>query len=200
MAEEKGSIHAVRFPMASSRCIRQTKAIIENYELLNYLVIHLITSRKDLGEIMTDEVQQELAKFPTTMEYKGVGIRFVSLLIDSIIISLLIGMIGTIFGVSMMKLGMIPWWWGLFYFIIYIAYFTIMEGHNGQTIGKMITKIRVVREEDCGKIDMARSFKRNILRIIDGLLTYLVGAVLIWRSDKKQRLGDSIAKTLVIKA
>ncbi|MCJ7444516.1 MAG: RDD family protein, partial [Methanotrichaceae archaeon] len=65
---------------------------------------------------------------------------------------------------------------------------------------KMITKIRVVREEDSGKIDMAQSFKRNILRIIDGLLTYLVGAVLIWRSDKKQRLGDSIAKTLVIKA
>jgi hypothetical protein len=64
-----------------------------------------------------------------------------------------------------------------------------MEGHNGQTIGKMITRIRVVREEDGGKIDMERSFKRNILRIIDGLIAYLVGAVLIWRSDKKQRLG-----------
>jgi len=152
------------------------------------------------GEIMAGEVQQELAKLPMAIEYKGVGIRFVSLLIDSIIISILMGMIGTILGFSMMKLGMVSWWWGLFYFIIYIAYFTVMERHNGQTIGKMITKIRVVREEDGGKIDMAQSFKRNILRIIDGLLTYLVGAVLIWRSDKKQRLGDSIAKTLVIKA
>ena len=133
------------------------------------------------------------------MEHKGVWIRFVSLLIDSIIITLLIGAIGTIFGFSM-KLGIIPWWWGLIYFLIYIAYFTIMEEHNGQTIGKMITRIRVVREENGGKIDMERSFIRNILRIIDGLINYLVGAVLIWRSAKKQRIGDSIAKTVVIKA
>ena len=100
----------------------------------------------------------------------------------------------------MMKLGIIPWWWGLIYFLIYIAYFTIMEGHNGQTIGKMITKIRVVREEDGGKINIEQALIRNILRIIDGLINYLVGAVLIWRSEKKQRLGDSIAKTMVIKA
>ena len=78
--------------------------------------------------------------------------------------------------------------------------FTIMEGHNGQTIGKMITKIRVVREEDGGKINIEQALIRNILRIIDGLINYLVGAVLIWRSEKKQRLGDSIAKTMVIKA
>lgn len=86
-----------------------------------------------------------------------------SLLIDSIIIIILIGMIDAIFGFSMMRLGIIPWWMGLFYFIIYIGYFTIMEGHSGQTIGKMITRIKVVREEDGGKIDMERSFKRNIL-------------------------------------
>ncbi|MDD1757542.1 MAG: RDD family protein [Methanotrichaceae archaeon] len=149
---------------------------------------------------MAGEASQELAKLPPAIKYEGVGIRFVSLLIDSIIINILMGMIGTILGFGMMKLGIISWWWGLIYFLIYIAYFTIMEAHNGQTIGKMITRIKVVREEDGGKIDMERSFKRNILRIIDGLIAYLVGAVLIWRSDKKQRLGDSIAKTLVIKA
>lgn len=60
-------------------------------------------------------------------------------------------------------------------------------------------KIRVVREDDGGKIDIERSFKRNILRMIDGLIAYLIGAVLVWRSAKKQRFGDSIAETLVIK-
>jgi len=164
------------------------------------LLIHIGTSWKNLGEIMAGEASQELAKLPPAIKYEGVGIRFVSLLIDSIIINILMGMIGTILGFGMMKLGIISWWWGLIYFLIYIAYFKIMEAHNGQTIGKMITRIRVVREEDGGKIDMERSFKRNILRIIDGLIAYLVGAVLIWRSDKKQRLGDSIAKTVVIKA
>jgi uncharacterized RDD family membrane protein YckC len=149
---------------------------------------------------MAGGVQPEVTASSITMEYKGIGIRFISLLIDGIIIAILIGIVWTIFGFSMMKLGTIPWWWGLIYFIIYVTYFTIMEGHNGQTIGKMITKIKVVREEDGEKIDMARSFKRNILRIIDGLIGYLVGAVLIWRSAKKQRLGDSIAETVVIKA
>ena len=47
---------------------------------------------------------------------------------------------------------------------------------------------------------MKQAFTRNILRVIDGLLIYLIGAILIWKSDKKQRLGDSIAKTVVVKA
>ena len=149
---------------------------------------------------MAGDVQQELAILPAKMEYQGVGIRFVSLLIDGIIISIISFMTWIAFGFGILMLGIIPWRWGLFNFIIYVAYFTLLEGYNnGQTIGKMITRIRVVREEDGGKIDMERSFKRNILRIIDGLIAYLIGAVLIWRSDKKQRLGDSMAKTLVIK-
>ena len=63
----------------------------------------------------------------------------------------------------------------------------------------MVTKIKVVRE-DGGMINMNQAFTRNILRIIDGLLAYLIGAILIWRSEKRQRLGDSIAKTVVVKA
>jgi uncharacterized RDD family membrane protein YckC len=153
-----------------------------------------------LGKNMADEAQQELAILPAKMEYQGVWIRFLSLLIDSIIISIISFMIWIMFGFGIIMLGTIPWHWGLMNFIIYAAYFTVLEGYNnGQTIGKMIARIGVVREEDGRKIDMERSFKRNILRIIDGLIAYLVGAVLIWRSDKKQRLGDSIAKTVVIK-
>ena len=90
---------------------------------------------------MASEVRPALTDSSISMEYRGVWIRFVSLLIDSIIITLLLGAIGTNFGLSIMKLGIIPWWWGLIYFLIYIAYFTIMEAHNGQTIGKMITKL-----------------------------------------------------------
>jgi uncharacterized RDD family membrane protein YckC len=98
-----------------------------------------------------------------------------------------------------MERGTMPWSWGLFYFIFYIGYYTYLEGSRGQTIGKMITKIKVVRED--GKpIDMNQAFTRNILRIVDGFIGYLIGAILIWRSDKKQRLGDRVAKTIVVKA
>ena len=143
--------------------------------------------------------QPVMEKPPMTMEYQGIGIRFVSLLIDSIILSIIIGVVGSIIGFGIMERGMVPWWLGLLYFIIYIGYFAYLEGSRGQTIGKMITKIKVVRED--GKpIDMNQAFTRNILRIIDGLIVYLIGAILIWRSNKKQRLGDNIAKTVVVKA
>jgi uncharacterized RDD family membrane protein YckC len=136
---------------------------------------------------------------PEGMAYQGIGIRFVSLLIDSIIIGFIFGALGTILGVGMTESGMVLWFWGLFYFVFYIGYYTYLEGSRGQTIGKMITKIKVVRE-DGSPIDMNQAFTRNILRIIDGIIAYLIGAILIWRSDKKQRLGDSVARTVVVKA
>jgi len=45
--------------------------------------------------------------------------------IDSIIIALLIGMVGTILGFSIMRLGIVPWYMGIFGFIINIGYFTV---------------------------------------------------------------------------
>ncbi len=148
--------------------------------------------------IMADEASVEV-KDPGQMEYKGIGIRFVSLLIDTIVLGLIFSALGSILGVRGMQGEMIPWYWGLLYFVIYIAYFTILEGSKGQTVGKMITRIKVVRE-DGRPIDMNQAFTRNFLRIIDGVFGYLIGAILIWRSDKQQRLGDSMARTVVVKA
>ena len=80
----------------------------------------------------------------------------------------------------------------------------MLEGTAGATVGKLVCKIRVKKEngDACG---IWKAFVRNILRIVDGLAFYLVGILLIVvgilliaRSDKKQRLGDKIAKTIVI--
>jgi uncharacterized RDD family membrane protein YckC len=148
------------------------------------------------GRDMTNLDQTDSAT-PVRMEYQGIGIRFVSLVIDSLIISAIFGALATVLGVGMMRHG--SWSVGLLSFAFYIAYYTYLEGTRGQTIGKMVTKIKVVRE-DGTPIDMEQAFKRNILRVIDGLFAYLIGAILIWRSDKQQRLGDSVAKTVVVKA
>jgi|GEM_PF-1078764 len=139
---------------------------------------------------------------PYAMNYQGVGIRFVAILIDSIILGIIIGILGAIFGANNNVSGMYPYyglgWFNILSFIIYILYYTLMEGSRGQTIGKMITKIKVVRE-DGRPIDIGTAFIRNILRIIDGLIFYIIGAILIWTSPKRQRLGDRIAKTVVVK-
>ena len=147
---------------------------------------------------MADEIELEV-NIPEQMEYQGIGIRLVSLVIDSIIFGLIFGALENISGAGGMQRDMFPWYWGVLYFVIYITYFTLLEGSKGQTVGKMITKIKVVRE-DGSPIDMSQAFTRNILRIIDGLFAYLIGAILIWRSDKQQRLGDRVARTVVVKA
>ena len=151
-----------------------------------------------MGEIMAD-LDEMSSENRIPMNYQGIGIRFVSLVIDSLIFSALFGVLVSILGMGAMRHGMIPWTWGLLSFALYIAYYTYLEGTRGQTIGKTITKIKVVRE-DGSPIDMNQAFTRNILRVIDGLFAYLIGAILIWRSDKQQRLGDSVAKTVVVKA
>jgi uncharacterized RDD family membrane protein YckC len=64
----------------------------------------------------------------------------------------------------------------------------------------MAVKIRVVRAADGSRIGYGEAAIRTILRIIDGIFAYLIGAILIWSSDKKQRLGDRVAHTIVVPA
>lgn len=84
--------------------------------------------------------------------------------------------------------------------LFWLAYFTVMEGFNrGQTLGKMACGIRVTGV-DGGPIGFRRALVRNLLRLVDGIACYLVGAILVWRSPLKQRLGDRVADTVVVKS
>lgn len=145
--------------------------------------------------------------------YQGVGIRFVALLIDGIIINIVLGVIyfimlalwGTTttdttegFSFSFSLTGGPAALYFLIAAVIGFGYFIWLEGSRGQTVGKMAMGIVVVRE-DSAAIEYGAAFIRNILRIIDGLLVYLVGAIFVWTSDRRQRLGDRAAHTVVIK-
>ena len=72
--------------------------------------------------------------------------------------------------------------------VVWFLYFTLLEGKWGQTLGKWFGKIKVVNE-DGTPITYRDAAVRTILRIIDGLFSYLVGAILIWTSDKKTAFG-----------
>jgi uncharacterized RDD family membrane protein YckC len=92
---------------------------------------------------------------------------------------------------------------GLVSLAVFILYFTLLEGHYGQTVGKMAVKIKVVHESDGAAIDYSQAAVRTILRFLDELpvvIPYLLGAILIWSSEDKQRLGDRVANTVVVKA
>ncbi|BBL80507.1 hypothetical protein RxyAA322_23610 [Rubrobacter xylanophilus] len=79
-------------------------------------------------------------------------------------------------------------------------YYTLLEGYLGQTVGKMLLGIRVIRESDGGRPGPRAAFIRTLLRLVDGFLWYLVAFVTVLISDKNQRLGDMAAHTLVVRA
>jgi uncharacterized RDD family membrane protein YckC len=143
------------------------------------------------------------------LDYKGVGVRFVAHLVDLILVGIVYGVTGRIIagvfgGVTEggFELHGGPAAFAiLLNFVISMGYFIILESSwNGQTLGKKLVGIRVVRE-DGSPIDVQEAVLRNLLRIIDALpFLYLLGIILIWTSDKKQRLGDRVAKTVVVGA
>ncbi len=79
------------------------------------------------------------------------------------------------------------------------AYYIVPEALWGATPAKFVLGMRVVSEGDGSKIDWVKSIIRNLLRIIDGLpALYIVGFLIALGSQKTQRLGDRVAKTVVI--
>jgi uncharacterized RDD family membrane protein YckC len=86
--------------------------------------------------------------------------------------------------------------------LIWFLYYVVMETAFGGTVGKLVTGIRVVRQ-DGSKPDLTTSLKRTVLRIVDGfpyVIPYLVGAIVVWSSPTRQRLGDRWARTSVVRA
>jgi uncharacterized RDD family membrane protein YckC len=82
---------------------------------------------------------------------------------------------------------------------ILLAYYIVPEAIWGTTLGKLVTNIRVVKESDGGLIDWSAAIVRNVLRPIDGLVLYLVGFIVICVNQKRQRITDKVAGTIVVR-
>ena len=82
-----------------------------------------------------------------------------------------------------------------------IAYFTLLEGAFGQTLGKSVCDVRVVDSRH-GPAGYGRAALRSILRPIDHLLLGAVGAICIIATGpgKRRRVGDAAAGTYVVRA
>ena len=165
---------------------------------------------KFFGEIRLRTPESVELEFPLA----GIGSRAYALLVDYVLIAiamitvLLIGLllsfqtlayavqdasdfrsssIGWI--VAIMLLGL---------FAIFVGYFVFFETlWQGQTPGKRLAQIRVIRE-DGRPIGLPQATLRALLRVFDDILLGLVGFLFIVQGRQEKRLGDWVAGTVVI--
>lgn len=89
-------------------------------------------------------------------------------------------------------------------FLLFSGYFIFFEWlWNGQTPGKRLMKLRVIRE-DGRPITLWESIARNLLRIFDALPggfipIYSIGLITIFFNSRDQRIGDLFAGTVVVR-
>mgnify|MGYP000350745923 CR=1 FL=1 len=132
------------------------------------------------------------------MQYIGVGWRALATVIDTGLLAIVAYVIAWLGGTTT-EAGF-ELRGGPFFLmtLIMLAYYITLEGLFGSTVGKMILGLRVVKL-DGSAISWRASVVRNLLRFVDGIVFYLVGAILIWTSPQRQRLGDRLAETVVIR-
>ena len=103
------------------------------------------------------------------------GVGFVSLLVNLVVWVIAIGG----------SFGVYAWW---------------PSTHGGQTPAMGWLGLRIVRESDGGVPSLGECALRWVLLIVDGAFAGIVGLIIMSTSQRKQRLGDMAAHTLVVKA
>ena len=141
----------------------------------------------------------------------GIGSRFLAILIDTLIQGAVLFVLALIFlglGYSFRGAGLgqssatAVWIVAILifiYFLLMYGYFILFESiWNGQTPGKRLTHIRVIK--DSGQpITAIDAVGRNLLRLVDQLpFVYGIGVLCAWISPQSKRLGDYVAGTVVV--
>jgi uncharacterized RDD family membrane protein YckC len=132
------------------------------------------------------------------------GRRILATIVDGLIFGGLYTVMVILFG-SISSVGSANWNGSmpalptLLYGVIVVLYYILLEGYLGQTVGKMLLGIKVVREDDGEVPGLGGATIRTLLRIVDGIFNYLVAFIAVLISGKNQRLGDMAAHTLVVR-
>ena len=134
------------------------------------------------------------------------GRRVVATIIDGLVFGVAYWLVALAFGDIRTEgeaanfVANLPVWASVVYGLFVVGYYVLLEGYLGQTVGKMVTGIKVVAEATGEAPGLAAAAVRTVLRLVDGLFSYAVAFVTVLVSGKRQRLGDLAAHTLVVRA
>jgi uncharacterized RDD family membrane protein YckC len=146
-----------------------------------------------VGRSVLDTERRRLMA-PVALEVHVTG-RRVLVAAPVALISILFGAASVEGGQASASLSGLP---ALMSFVLAFGYYILMEGYLGQTPGKMLLGIKVVREDTGGLPGLKAAAIRTVLRIVDGFFSYLLALFAVLASRKNRRLGDMAAHTLVV--
>lgn len=137
--------------------------------------------------------------------YVGFWWRVIAALIDGVILSVVIGIVMTIFGVSLFSGGASPEAaisaMGLFQLlglIIVVTYDGVMQASSLQaTLGKLAIGA-IVTDKNGERLSYGKSFLRAICKIPSQMILF-IGYLMVAFTARKQGLHDIMAGTLVLK-
>ena len=135
--------------------------------------------------------------------------RFLAWLIDILLVSVVVHLISyVIFGTSVLMIGLqnpsFDFDTHFFYFVgfglledvVYLFYWAILEQRSGQSIGKMVLKIKTTDLDGKNisfRDSIVQSFGKTFLLPIDVIIGW------IFTNKNRQRLFNKISDTIVIK-
>jgi uncharacterized RDD family membrane protein YckC len=202
---------------------RTTAAAMESWDYVDLIDLFNRQLGVPVGEAdgITGWVREQMASLPRSERVRqpewsalsamprraGLPRRFVALMLDSIIVffplAIVIGLM-TGGGYAERSEGSLnagvdvsgrAFW---LFVLLWLAYYVFGEALTGATIGKGMVGIRVV-DEHGEHPSLGAAIGRNLLRPVDGLFFYLVGAIFALASPRRQRLGDRAAHTVVVR-
>jgi uncharacterized RDD family membrane protein YckC len=132
------------------------------------------------------------------MDYASVAWRAWASILDVIVLFIISYAVASVFGMASATGFEILRGPAFLAFFIWFAYYVASEARFGATIGKALVGLRVVDTQGC-PISLSQAVIRNLLRIVDGLFFYLIGAIFAWSTPTHQRLGDRVAGTVVVR-
>jgi len=192
---------------------RAVAAAIESWDhidLLDVLNRQIGVPLTEADRIATELRHPETERVSTgwsALENAGIGLRFVAVLLDAVIVFLPLGLVlGLMTGGGYAKSGGgytnagIDVGGNAFWLLVAlgVGYYIVCEAATGATLGKRLVGIQVVGE-DGDPLTFGAAVVRNLLRLVDALFFYLVGFLFAAMSSRGQRLGDRAAHTVVVR-
>jgi uncharacterized RDD family membrane protein YckC len=145
---------------------------------------------------------------PTSAGYGGFWFRVVAYILDAILLNIVFGIFGMIFGITiipanfatmdthdaMTSMGTLQ----LVSLVVTWLYFALMESSaRGATVGKMAVGLRVVTEQG-NRLSFLNATGRFFAKLISAIIL-CIGFLMVAFTDRKRGLHDMIASTLVVK-